>query len=287
MRLSHTRKALTISALLIMTGLLGQAAAAQTASALGTEPSAPAPVTTLPPSAPTTTPPSSAPATKTPPAKPTSKPIEKAIVQKRKIRTGPAGSHLTTGTDGVALTFDDGPDPDYTPVLLRMLAKEKIKATFCVVGTQARRHPDLIRAIAKAGHTLCNHTWNHDLKLGKKPVAKIKSDLERTNAAIRAAVPDAKIPYFRAPGGHFNQPVVVTAKKMGMTSIYWKVDPRDWEHPKGESPGQHRKKIIKIVQRHTRPGSIVLSHDYAQPDTIAAYRTLLPWLRQRFRLVAL
>ncbi|WP_328465383.1 polysaccharide deacetylase family protein [Actinoplanes sp. NBC_00393] len=284
MRLSHTRKAFTISALLIMTGLLGQAAAAQTTSPRASGPSAAAPPAVEIPSAEP-----AEPATTTKPKpKPTSRRTERAIVNKRKkVRTGPAGSHLTTGTDGVALTFDDGPDPDYTPVLLRMLAKYQIKATFCVVGTQAKRHPELIRAIVKAGHTLCNHTWNHDLKLGKKPAAKIRADLERTNAAIRAAVPKAKIRYFRAPGGHFNRPVVATAKQMGMASIYWKVDPRDWEHPKGESPGDHRKKIVKIVQKHTRPGSIVLSHDYAQPDTIAAYRTLLPWLKKRFKLVAL
>jgi peptidoglycan/xylan/chitin deacetylase (PgdA/CDA1 family) len=285
MRLSHTRKAFTISALLIMTGLLGQAAAAQTTSPRASGPS----VAASPPAAVTPSVAPSAPATEKPAPKPTSRRTEKAVVvtKRKKLRTGPAGSHLTTGTDGVALTFDDGPDPDYTPVLLRMLAKYKIKATFCVVGTQAERHPDLIRAIVKGGHTLCNHTWNHDLKLGKKPAARIRADLERTNAAIRAAVPKAKIRYFRAPGGHFNRPVVTTAKQMGMASIYWKVDPRDWEHPKGESPGDHRKKIVKIVQKHTRPGSIVLSHDYAQPDTIAAYRTLLPWLKKRFKLVAL
>ncbi|MEU4425319.1 polysaccharide deacetylase family protein [Actinoplanes sp. NPDC024001] len=274
-----------------MTGLLGQAAAAQTTSSPQATQPPPAVIALSPPPSPAPSPsaaaPSSAPPSTSAPSKVAPQRTEKAIIHKRKTRTGPAGSLLFTGTDGVALTFDDGPDPDYTPVLLRMLAREKIKATFCVVGTQAKRHPELVRAIAKAGHTLCNHTWNHDLKLGKKPVAKIKADMERTNAAIRAAVPNAQIRFFRAPGGHFNGPVVATAKKLGMTSIYWKVDPRDWEHPAGESHPEHRKKIIRIVQKHTRPGAIVLSHDYAQPDTIAAYRTLLPWLRQRFKLVAL
>ncbi|MFC7531376.1 polysaccharide deacetylase family protein [Actinoplanes sp. GCM10030250] len=286
MRLSHTRKALTISALLIMTGLLGQAAAAQTTSP-HTSPQAVAP-----PSAAVTT--ASAPASPSPaitkshaPApKPDTDRVEKATANKH-VRTGPAGSRLTTGTKGVALTFDDGPDPQYTPQLLRMLAKEKVKATFCVVGRQAKRHPQLIRDIVKAGHTLCNHSWIHDLKLGKKPAAKIKADLERTNAAILAAAPKAKIRFMRAPGGNFTPTLVSTARQMGMTSIYWKVDPRDWDHAKNETHGQHCNKIIRLVKRHTRPGAIVLSHDYAQPDTIKAYRTLLPWLHHRFRLVAL
>jgi hypothetical protein len=72
---------------------------------------------------------------------------------------------------------------------------------------------------------------------------------------------------------------------MGMTSLYWKVDPRDWDHPKGETHATHRAKVIRSVERHTHAGSIVLSHDYAQPDTIAAYRTLIPWLQKRYQLI--
>ncbi|MEV6299528.1 polysaccharide deacetylase family protein [Actinoplanes sp. NPDC051861] len=277
MRLSRTRKAFAISAILIMTGLLGQAAAAQTTSSAAETP----PVALAAPS------PSPS---RAPSRVPSPKPTEKAaVVQKRaaKARTGPAGSRLTTGSRSVALTFDDGPDPQYTPQLLRLLAKYRVKATFCVVGQQAKRHPNLIRDIVKAGHTLCNHTWNHDLKLGKKPVAKIKTDLGRTNAAILAAAPKAKIRYMRAPGGNFTPAFVATARGMGMASIYWKVDPRDWDHDKGETHKAHCNKVIRLVKKHTRPGAIVLSHDYAQPDTIKAYRTLLPWLKHRYRLVAL
>ncbi|HWS34142.1 MAG TPA: polysaccharide deacetylase family protein, partial [Actinoplanes sp.] len=203
-----------------------------------------------------------------------------------KGRTGPAGSLLVTGTKGVALTFDDGPDPDYTPKLLKMLAKEKVKATFCLVGTQARRHPDLVERIAAEGHSLCNHSWDHDLKLGRRSHQVIRDDLARTNAAIRAAVPGAEIRYMRAPGGNFTPALVKLSAEQGMRSIYWKVDPRDWEH-KTESSPAHRNKIVRIVKKRTKPGAIVLSHDYAQPDTIAAYRTLLPWLNKRFDLVAL
>jgi peptidoglycan/xylan/chitin deacetylase (PgdA/CDA1 family) len=187
----------------------------------------------------------------------------------------------------VALTFDDGPDPATTPQLLQLLARHRVHATFCLVGANAQRHPALVRKIVAGGHTLCNHTWNHDLKLGKLPAAKIKDDMERTNAAIRRAVPKAKIKYFRAPGGKFTPAVVAVARQLGMASIYWKVDPRDWDHPEGETPAQHRSRVIARVEKHTRKGAIVLSHDYAQPDTVAAYRTLLPWLHRRFQLVAL
>ncbi|BBH66237.1 hypothetical protein ACTI_29220 [Actinoplanes sp. OR16] len=300
MRLSHTRKVFMLSVLLIMTGLLGQAAAAQTTAKPATttaEPVSSAVVPSDPPSsagpapskpAPSKPAPSKPAAVKPKPATNAGRTESTTTGKGHKQRTnGPARSITTTGSAGVALTFDDGPDPAYTPQLLKMLAQQHVKATFCVVGTNAKKHPELIRAIVKQGHTLCNHSWNHDLKLGKKPAAKIKADLERTNAAIRAAVPNAKIRFMRAPGGNFTPSLVKMSKKLGMASLYWQVDPRDWDHPKGESAGDHRKKIVKIVQKHTRPGSVVLSHDNAQPDTIAAYKTLLPWLRHRYRLVAL
>ncbi|GGN58587.1 hypothetical protein GCM10010112_12470 [Actinoplanes lobatus] len=284
-RLSHTRKALVISALLIMTGLLGQATAATT-----TAQGDPAPIVSASPTPSVTAPsfaPSPSPSPTPTPSKSSPRVENTAVDTKPKGRTGPAGSLLTTGTKGVALTFDDGPDPDYTPELLKLLAKQHVKATFCLVGTEARRHPDLVKAIAAGGHSLCNHSWNHDLKLGKKSHAAIRADLERTNAAIRAAVPGAEIRYMRAPGGNFTPAMVKVSAQLGMRSIYWKVDPRDWDQPETESRDAHRKRIIRIVQQRTRAGAIVLSHDYAQPDTIAAYRVLLPWLHKRFQLVPL
>ncbi|PRX25668.1 polysaccharide deacetylase [Actinoplanes italicus] len=286
-RLSHTRKALAISVVLIMTGLIGQATAATTTAqpqASSVPPSPSAPVSAA------ASAPASAPTAKPSPSPTTPRTENTSIAQistKPKGRTGPAGSLLVTGTKGVALTFDDGPDPDLTPKLLKLLAKEKVKATFCLVGTEARRHPELVKAIASGGHSFCNHSWNHDLKLGKRSNHAIRADLERCNAAIRAAVPNAKIRYMRAPGGNFTPRMVKISAELGMHSIYWKVDPRDWEQAPGVSREAHKNKIIRIVKKHTGPGAIVLSHDYAQPATIDAYRVLLPYLRKRFQLVAL
>jgi peptidoglycan/xylan/chitin deacetylase (PgdA/CDA1 family) len=200
---------------------------------------------------------------------------------------GPAGSHLSTGTAAVALTFDDGPDPTQTPRMLKLLAQQHIHATFCLIGKNVQRHPELVRQIIAGGNTLCNHTWSHSLTLGKQSTAKIRADLQRTDDAIRKAAPKAKIGYFRAPGGNFTPRLVSAAKAMGMTSLYWKVDPRDWDHPKGESDAAHRARVIRTVEKHVGKGAIVLSHDYHQPDTIAAYRTLIPWLRHRYHLIAL
>src|SRR5690349_18318780 len=200
------------------------------------------------------------------------------------LGTGPASSLRTTGSAAVALTFDDGPDPVQTPKILELLAQQQVKATFCLVGDQVRRHPEIVRQIVAAGHTLCNHTWDHSLTIGHSKPAKIQDDLRRTNDAIRAAAPGAQIPFFRAPGGNFTDLLVQTAYADGMTSLYWEVDPRDWEHAEGEDDASHVEKIVKGVQKDARPGAIVLSHDFNQPDTILAYEQLLPWLKERFEL---
>lgn len=197
---------------------------------------------------------------------------------------GPGRSLLTTGGQQVALTFDDGPDPQQTPKILAMLDQYQVKATFCLVGSQAKKHPELVRQIVAAGHTLCNHTFDHDLTIAKKSTATIRADLEKTNAAIRAAVPDAKIAFFRAPGGNFTDKLVNVAHTEGMSSLYWEVDPRDWEHTENETDADHVKRVIASVKKGVKPGAIVLSHDFNQPDTIAAYKELLPWLAENFQL---
>ncbi|MFF5231029.1 polysaccharide deacetylase family protein [Dactylosporangium sp. NPDC000521] len=193
----------------------------------------------------------------------------------------------TTGGNGVALTFDDGPSAD-TPKLLAMLRQHNIKATFCVVGVAVQEFPQYLQEIVKDGHTLCNHTWKHDEKLGKKSADTIRADLQRTNDEIRKAVPDAQIKYFRHPGGNFTPAAVQIATELGMVSLGWTVDPSDWNTKKwsGNQMTQH---IINNVRNNTKPGAVILSHDGGgdRSATLAAYKTLLPELKQQFTLIAM
>ena len=251
--------------------------------------SSPATPTTSATSTEATTPTTSATSTEatTPADGPSADPAPAQTKPGRPRNDGPANSATKTGTAGVALTFDDGPDPVETPKILDLLAEYHVKATFCLVGQNVVAHPDLVRRIVAEGHTLCNHTWRHSLTLGKEKPAAIRADLQRTNDAIRAAAPGAQIKYMRAPGGNFTPNFVRVAADLGMASIYWQVDPRDWDHPAGESDNAHQAKVIAAIKKHVHKGSIVLSHDFGQPDTITAYRSLIPWLQQRFRLIAL
>lgn len=192
---------------------------------------------------------------------------------------GPAGTVRKTGSDAVALTFDDGPWDD-TPAVLDLLAQHHVKATFCMVGRQVAARAGMIQRMVAEGHTLCNHSWSHDEMLRTRTHEQIRSDMQRTNDAIRAVAPGAVIGYFRAPGGNWSPDIVSIAASLGMTSISWTVDPRDWNGPGVQS-------IIHTVLTHTRPGGIVLLHDGAGPQTVTALRTILSDLAGRFTLIAL
>ncbi|MEH0820323.1 MULTISPECIES: polysaccharide deacetylase family protein [unclassified Micromonospora] len=192
------------------------------------------------------------------------------------------GSRVTTGSPEVALTFDDGPNPQYTPQVLEILREFQVRATFCVVGENVQAHPELVQAIVADGHTLCNHSWQHDVQLGSRSPATIRADLLRTNQAIHDAVPDAPIAWYRQPGGAWTYPVVSVAKELGMTALHWNVDPSDWQ-----APGADR--IATLVTRDAAPGSVVLLHDAGgdRQGTVDALRRMLPDLTSRFRLEAL
>jgi len=195
----------------------------------------------------------------------------------------------TGSADSVALTFDDGPDPKYTPQILDLLRKNGAKATFCLVGVQVQQFPDLVRRIAAEGHTLCNHTWKHDLKLGTRGEQAIRADLQRTNDAILAAVPGAKIKYFRHPGGMWTPAAVKVAQSMGMQCAGWEVDTDDWniaKYPAGEPMKQH---VLTTLRNTVKPGSIVLAHDSGgdRRGTMAAYEVALPELKSKYQLVGL
>jgi peptidoglycan/xylan/chitin deacetylase (PgdA/CDA1 family) len=188
------------------------------------------------------------------------------------------GALTMTGSSGIALTFDDGPDPTYTPMFLDLLKQMRVKATFCVVGTRAIRELALLRRIVAEGHTLCNHSYYHDLSLGQMTVPEMTKDLQDTNDAIHKAVPGYKVGYFRAPGGNFTQALVDVASSLGMRPLSWAVDPKDWDFPTYGTGNAMVKHIVSVVQSQARPGVIILSHDLSKPDTLAAYQQLIPWL---------
>jgi peptidoglycan/xylan/chitin deacetylase (PgdA/CDA1 family) len=202
-------------------------------------------------------------------------------------RTGPYGVIRVTGSAAVALTFDDGPDPVNTPAMLDVLKACGVKATFCLIGNKVNRYADVVRRIVAEGHTLCNHTWDHNTQLGTYGQESIRQNLQRATDAIHAVVPGVPIAYFRAPGGEWTQDYVTVAHQLGMTALDWDVDPWDWNFAVNGTGATMTAHIVSDIEAKVRPGSIILSHDNAKPATVEAYRQLLPWLTARFELIPL
>jgi peptidoglycan-N-acetylglucosamine deacetylase len=184
----------------------------------------------------------------------------------------------TAHKDGkwVALTFDDGPTPKYTPQVLDILNQYNIKATFCLIGEQVNEYPDLVRKIAADGHKLCDHTMTHDMHLPGKSNARIQEEIVGDREAIQNAVPGAEVPYYRAPGGNWSGDVRQLAASWGLKSLAWSVDPRDWSRPGVDS-------ILGTVRQELKPGGVILMHDGGgnRTQTIAALQQLIPELKQQ------
>jgi peptidoglycan/xylan/chitin deacetylase (PgdA/CDA1 family) len=152
-----------------------------------------------------------------------------------------------------------------------------------------KANPGLVQEIVRDGHTLCNHTWRHDQQLGTRSTDEIRTDLQRTNDEIRRAVPNAVIKYWRHPAGNFTSNSISVARDMGMIPLSWNLDTRDWDTA-GHKPGADlTNHVVSMVKENCAPGAIVLSHDGGgdRSSTEAAYRTLLPYLKQQFTLVAM
>ena len=155
--------------------------------------------------------------------------------------------------DGVALTFDDGPDPRTTPRVLETLAEAQAIATFFLVGEQVERYPTLAAEIAAAGHEIGVHGFRHLPTLLRTPRA-LGSDLDRAEAVIAEAT--GKVPrIYRPPFGVFSTAALLSARRRGWTPLLWSRWGREWEH--GATPCQ----VVRRATRSLTAGDVVLLHD--------------------------
>jgi peptidoglycan/xylan/chitin deacetylase (PgdA/CDA1 family) len=169
------------------------------------------------------------------------------------------------------LTFDDGPDPHYTPHILDTLREHDVRATFFVCGEQADWNRDLLARMADEGHVVGNHTWSHPL-LTQLSRSRIRSEMERTSDVIEEAYGE-RPRWFRAPYGAWNRAAFQLGAEMGMEPLAWTVDTEDWTTP-GTSA------IVRAVESGAGPGVVVLSHDAGgdRSQSVSALRRYLPQL---------
>jgi peptidoglycan/xylan/chitin deacetylase (PgdA/CDA1 family) len=181
-------------------------------------------------------------------------------------------SHVPCSAADVALTIDDGPDPEWTPQILALLQRLDVRATFCVIGRQAKLHPDLVAAVAGAGHLVANHTYTHRF-LASATQERIRSEIGRASDAVSAATGGHGPTLFRAPGGEWSHAVLAECAAQGLRPLGWSVDPRDWSRPGTTS-------IVRTLLGKTVPGSIILEHDGGgnRSQTLQALTVALPRL---------
>jgi len=175
----------------------------------------------------------------------------------------------------VALTFDDGPHPQYTPKLLAILDRYGVRATFFVVGEMAAKYPRLIRAEKAAGHLIANHTYHH-VNLTSIPISQIGVEWQACQDVIKAITGET-MRYCRPPGGDYDRDVILAATELGLTTVLWTDDPGDYA-----SPGDRT--IETRVLDRISSGGIILLHDGVQ-QTVDVLPQIIERLQTRgFRL---
>ncbi|BAB05636.1 polysaccharide deacetylase family protein [Halalkalibacterium halodurans] len=203
-------------------------------------------------------------------------PVSNVVLQQRYpdtvVLAGP------TTANRIALTFDDGPDPRFTPQVLDVLQEYNVPATFFVMGRRAERFPDLVTRMAAEGHVIGNHSYSHPNFVVEDDVALLEQEVLQTEAIIQNLV-GYRPRFFRAPYGFLYNELVEKLAELNNTVVAWSIDTLDWR----ERPAEE---VAFSVISSAQPGSIVLMHDGAEADgdrtqTIEALRQIIPTLQEQ------
>lgn len=172
------------------------------------------------------------------------------------------------------LTFDDGPHPEHTPVLLDLLAKHRVRATFYLIGQQVERHAELVRRIVSEGHGLGNHSWSHP-HFDRLSLAEQRREIEHTERLL-ARFDGLARHDFRPPRGVMPVPMVLDCIRRGRRIAFWSYDSLDYSRRPAEA-------LVEVARRHPpRAGDIVLMHDDGGLS-LQMLETLLPlWQAEGF-----
>ncbi len=190
------------------------------------------------------------------------------------VRDTPIGPGVVRGQ--VALTFDDGPWPEQTRQVVRILHRFHVPATFFMVGYLVDRYPGIVRMVSRAGMRVGDHSWDHpiDPPLDALSGPRVAEEIGRTRDALAAV--GVRSHLFRPPGGSYDDAVVQESRRQAMRVVTWSVDPRDW------TDGITAPRIVHRVLGAVEPGSVILLHDGGgdQRATIRALPRIIRGIRR-------
>jgi peptidoglycan/xylan/chitin deacetylase (PgdA/CDA1 family) len=167
----------------------------------------------------------------------------------------------------VALTFDDGPDPDSTPSFLALLAERDVRATFFVLGRYAEEQPALVRRMVDEGHELGVHGWTHRC-VARVGARRLTGDLRATKGVVEQ-VTGRRVRWYRPPYGVLTTHALVAARSAGLTTVLWSDWGIDWRR------GRTAAQVLATVTGGLRPGGTVLLHDTDRTSAPGSWRTTL------------
>lgn len=185
-----------------------------------------------------------------------------------------------SGKDTVALTFDDGPDPESTLEIARILAEQDIRAAFFVVGERVEKHPDVLAKLHADGHLVCNHTQTHAMTFHFSLWDTARRELRACNDAIKSAI-GLEPALFRSPQGFKNPALGDVIGELDMKAIGWQV--RGLDSMRGDADA-----ITERIVKGAEPGGVIMLHDGSgyggrvdRSGTIAALPRIIEGLRAR------
>ena len=160
--------------------------------------------------------------------------------------------HINTLDKVVALTFDDGPSPVWTPKILDELKKAGVKATFFMIGEHVEKYPDVARRVAEEGHEIGNHTIDHHVLVYYK-MDELEKEI-KDNEKIIKTITGQTTRYFRPPKAWLTAKEKKKIREMGYKTVLWTLNSKDWVT-------FDDKYIIRYILNHIKPGDIILFHD--------------------------
>ena len=157
----------------------------------------------------------------------------------------------------IALTFDDGPHLGITPKILKILEEYNVKATFFVIGVNAKNYPKQLSMIHDAGHEIGNHTYSHSVlkSMSREEIKKEISDTKDIIFKLTGSVPSV----MRPPCGLYDKTLLEVAKEENLKVVLWAIDTHDWAHSSSAN-------MVRNITKNSKDGDIILFHDYVSGE---------------------